>query len=160
MADFNPDELHRCKREAYRVAAELYRQDPHWLVFMREMLGVGGVVRRLFPTEEGLRAFEETPEYQEIRQMLARLRARPDGDLTHDEPMRMITVRLPKSLHEVLKAEAHQKQLSMNKLCIAKLIQILELEETEELEELCREERRLRQSGPAGQTARAEEQEE
>ena len=40
----------------------------------------------------------------------------------------MITVRLPKSLHESLRTEAHEKRTSMNKLCISKLLQMIDTE--------------------------------
>ena len=40
----------------------------------------------------------------------------------------MITVRLPKSLHEALRAEAHEHRTSMNKLCISKLLQFIDNE--------------------------------
>jgi hypothetical protein len=39
----------------------------------------------------------------------------------------MITVRLPKSLHEALQAEAHVHRVSMNRLCITKLLQVVDL---------------------------------
>ena len=39
------------------------------------------------------------------------------------EPIRVITVRVPASVHEYLRAEAHEKRTSMNKLCITKLLQ-------------------------------------
>jgi hypothetical protein len=42
------------------------------------------------------------------------------------EPTRVITVRLPKSLHEFLQVEAHEKCTSMNQLCISKLVQWLD----------------------------------
>jgi hypothetical protein len=38
----------------------------------------------------------------------------------------VITVRLPKSLHEFLQVEAHEKCTSMNQLCISKLVQWLD----------------------------------
>ena len=38
----------------------------------------------------------------------------------------MITVRIPKSLHDYLRAEAQDKGTSMNRLCIAKLLQVVE----------------------------------
>jgi predicted HicB family RNase H-like nuclease len=38
----------------------------------------------------------------------------------------VITVRLPKSLHESLRAEAHDRRTSMNKLCISKLLQVVD----------------------------------
>jgi predicted HicB family RNase H-like nuclease len=43
-----------------------------------------------------------------------------------DEPTRVITVRLPKCLHEALRAEAHEHRTSMNKLCISKLLQFID----------------------------------
>ena len=45
------------------------------------------------------------------------------------EPTRVITVRLPRSLHESLKDEANSRKTSMNQLCISKLLQVIEEEE-------------------------------
>ena len=39
------------------------------------------------------------------------------------EDTRVITVRLPRSMHEALRAEAYTEHTSMNKLCISKLLQ-------------------------------------
>ena len=114
------------KQEAYRVAGALYRQDPDWVTFFREILGIGGVVRRLFPEPEDLTEFERTIEYAEIQLMLARLRQRTSTRIEKPEPTRVITVRMPQSLHEALQAEAHAHQTSMNKLCITKLLQVIE----------------------------------
>ena len=112
--------------EAYQLANQIFRQDPDWVTFFREVLGVDGVVRRLFPEAEQRAAFERTPEYNEIQQMLAKLRDRNQTKFEDKEPTRVITVRLPKSLHESLRAEAHTKQTSMNKLCISKLLQVID----------------------------------
>jgi len=38
-----------------------------------------------------------------------------------DEPTRVVTVRMPKSLHTRLKEDAHAEQTSLNKLCLARL---------------------------------------
>jgi len=114
--------------EVRRVASELYRQNPDWVTFFREILGVDGIVRKLFPTSEELSMFEQSAEYTELQQMVARLRA-GNGDAQNGrEPTRVITVRLPKSLHESLRDEAHQRNTSMNKLCISKLLQIVDNE--------------------------------
>jgi predicted HicB family RNase H-like nuclease len=113
-------------QEAYRVAGEMFRQEPDWVTFFREVLGVDGVVRRLFPTTEEMAAFEATKEYAEIQQMLARLRDKNDISSEGIEPTRVITVRMPKSLHESLRAEAHMRKTSMNKLCISKLLQMID----------------------------------
>ena len=114
------------RREVYRLAGELYRQNPDWVTFFREVLGVEGTARRIFATSEDFMEFEQTPEYVEIQQMVAKLR---DNNRPHpqtSEPTRVITVRLPKSLHESLRAEAHERRTSMNKLCISKLLQVID----------------------------------
>ena len=118
------------KEAAQRIAAEMFQQQPDWVTFFREVLGVDGLVRKLFASPEDLAAFEKTPEYSEIQQMLARLRER--GALAEGkEPTRVITVRLPKSLHESLRAEAHDRKTSMNQLCISKLLQVIDGEVVE-----------------------------
>lgn len=116
------------RAEAYRVADEMYRQSPDWVIFFREILGIGGVVRRLFPSREDLGEFERSEEYAEIQLMLARLRQLAVPSQQKAEPTRVITVRMPQSLHEALQAEAHAHQTSMNKLCISKLLQVIDEE--------------------------------
>jgi len=118
-------------REVYEVANRLFQQDPDWVTFFREVLGIGGVVRQAFPKPEQMAAFEQTSEHDEIQQMLAKLRERSSSAGVADgskEPTRVITVRLPQSLHESLRHEAHERRTSMNKLCISKLLQIVDEE--------------------------------
>ena len=116
------------EQEVYRIAHELFSQSPDWVTFFREVLGLDGIVKQAYPSAEAMADFERTNEYAEIQQMLAKLRERsvvtpmPD-DL---EPTRVITVRLPKSLHEALRHEAHERRTSMNKLCISKLLQVVD----------------------------------
>lgn len=113
------------KDAADRIASELARRDPDWVTFFREVLGVDGLVRKLFASPTERAAFERTDEYAHIQQMLARLRER--GALADTkEPTRVITVRLPKSLHESLLAQAHDRHTSMNRLCISKLLGVLD----------------------------------
>ena len=86
-----------------------------------------GIVRRAFPTRELLAAFEETEDYQQILHLLTMLREQgatpPD-----EEETRIVTVRLPKSLHETLRFEAHEHCTSINKLCISKLLRFIDSE--------------------------------
>ena len=110
---------------ACRAAGDAFRQGADWVEFFREVLGVDGIVRKMFPNPADLLAFEQSAEYAEIQQMVAKLRERSKNHGGSNEPTRVITVRLPKSLHESLRAEAHQKQTSMNQLCISKLLQII-----------------------------------
>lgn len=114
-------------QEVYRVAMELYQQNPDWVTFFREVLGIDGIIRRSYADQESLTEFEKTNEYSEIQQMVAKLRER-NGIAIQDEgePTRVITVRMPKSLHEALRAEAHDRHTSMNKLCISKLLQMID----------------------------------
>jgi len=116
------------KHTAQRIANEMFHQQPDWITFFREVLGVDGLLRKLFNSPEELATFEKTPEYAEIQLMLARLRERTGAAADGKEPTRVITVRLPKSLHEALKTEAHDRKTSMNQLCISKLLQVIDAE--------------------------------
>lgn len=114
--------------EILQVAQKLYDQEPDWVTFFRELLGLNGVVRKNFPLKDQMDAFEHTDEYEQIQHMVAKLREKSGAKDTPNafEPTRVITVRLPKSLHESLRAEAHEKRTSMNKLCISKLLQFID----------------------------------
>jgi predicted HicB family RNase H-like nuclease len=114
------------RQRAHQRAAEAFRRNPDWVTFYREVLGVDGIIDRLFSTFEQRCEFEKSEEFSKIQQMLARLRERSRGQKQPDEPTRVITVRLPQSLHESLRHEAHNHKTSMNKLCISKLLQVVE----------------------------------
>src|SRR5262245_59215020 len=113
-------------QEVIRVAQTLFHQKPDWVTFFREVLGLGGIVRQMYPSAAALTEFEKTTQYAEIQQMLAKLRVEGPPVPEDKEPTRVITVRLPKSLHEFLQVEAHEKCTSMNQLCISKLVQWLD----------------------------------
>jgi hypothetical protein len=112
--------------EAKQVAEQLYAQGTDWVTFYREILGLRGVVHRCFPSREQLAAFEQTEAYQDILLMLTKLREQGPLEMDDEEPTRVITVRLPKSLHETLRVEAFEHHTSMNKLCISKLLQFID----------------------------------
>ena len=120
MIDVGKEEL------VYRAAYELYCHNPDWVVFFREILGLEGVVRRNFPTRESLLEFERTETFGKIQHMLGKLREQVVASPGVQEETRVITVRLPKSLHDALKAEAHEYRTSVNRLCISKLLQFIE----------------------------------
>lgn len=117
---------------AFRMALDLYRQRPSWITFFREILGVDGAINRMFASRDELREFEATEEYGRIQQMLTQLRDSDNAPEENREATKVITVRLPSSLHESLRAEARTRNTSMNKLCIAKLLGALEEEENVE----------------------------
>jgi hypothetical protein len=65
-------------------------------------------------------------EFDQIQKWIVKLREKRTATDTEAEPTRVITVRLPRSMHEYLKTEAHDLRTSMNKLCISKLLQVIE----------------------------------
>jgi len=113
-------------QEVLRLAQDAFAKTGTWVVFYREMLGSDGIVRQLYPTPEEMRYFEDSSEFAELQEMVAAMRSQDasKGDAT--EPERMITIRLPKSLHDSLRIEAEEMNLSINKLCISKLLQRIE----------------------------------
>lgn len=113
-------------REVLRLAEEAFSKTGNWVVFYREMLGVDGVVRQLFTDNDEMRYFETTDEFGELQEMIAAVRSQDSSKGDSAEPERMITIRLPKSLHDALRIEADGMKLSINKLCISKLLQRIE----------------------------------
>jgi hypothetical protein len=112
--------------EILQSARQLYETEPDWVTFFREVMGVDGIVRRTFSRLEDLTAFEKSSEFDQIQKWLVKLREQKNATDTESEPTRVITVRLPKSMHEYLRTEAHDLRTSMNKLCISKLLQVIE----------------------------------
>ncbi|MGB7344155.1 MAG: hypothetical protein WBD20_08070 [Pirellulaceae bacterium] len=109
--------------EALRIAQEAFAKTGSWVVFYREIMGVDGIVRQLFPGTEQMRKFEQTKEFGELQEMVAAVRSQDTSKGDSAEPERMITIRLPKSLHDTLRKESDEMNLSINKLCISKLLQ-------------------------------------
>jgi len=112
-------------QQILQTARQLYEQEPDWVTFFREVLGVDGMVRGSFSSLEELSAFERSPEFEQIQKWLVKLREQRTSTDSESEPTRVITVRLPKSMHEYLRTEAHDLRTSMNKLCISKLLQVI-----------------------------------
>ena len=112
-------------QEVLTVATSLYRDRPNWVKFFREVLGSNGIIRQAFSDPEKLKSFRRSSEYGAISQMLSELRRLGGPVVDGTESTRVITVRLPKSLHETLKDEASEQHTSMNKLCITKLLQAI-----------------------------------
>jgi predicted HicB family RNase H-like nuclease len=113
-------------QQILQTARQLFESEPDWVTFFREILGVDGIVRRQFTNLDDLTTFEKSSEYDQIQKWLVKLREQKNATDTESEPTRVITVRLPKSMHEYLRTEAHDLRTSMNKLCISKLLQVIE----------------------------------
>jgi hypothetical protein len=109
-----------------QAARQLYESDTDWVTFFREIFGVDGIIRRQFSRLEDLTAFERSAEFEQIQKWLVKLREQKNATDIESEPTRVITIRMPKSMHEYLRTEAHDLRTSMNKLCISKLLQVVE----------------------------------
>jgi predicted HicB family RNase H-like nuclease len=109
------------------MAEVFFNRKPDWVTFFKEVVGVNGVVHSSFSEPEALAAFKLTEEYAAIEQMLTRLREQVE-EYPPKEAIRVITVRLPQSLHDSLTAEAKKYDTSVNKLCLSKLMRIIDRE--------------------------------
>jgi hypothetical protein len=127
--------------EILKIAEELYSKNPDWITYYREVLGIDGIVRQTFPTQRQLEDFEQSEAYREIHYLLTKLREKKSKKEDKDkgkskaaaleedgEEIQVITVRIPKSIHETLTEEAYQCRTSVNQLCISKLIQFIDSE--------------------------------
>jgi hypothetical protein len=126
-ADFSPasDFNARCQ-QAFDVANDLFGNAPTWVCFYRELMGGDGMIPLLFPDNEDFGNFLRSEQYHQIQMMLTALRSRDLPENDPNDPQRMITVRLPKSLHEALCDEAGRLGISVNRLCISRMLQLLD----------------------------------
>ena len=111
------------RRHVFETATELFGVAPTWTAFYRETLGADGVSRALFVDAEDVREYECSEEHSKVLEMLTVLRSRDLPENDPHEPQRMITVRIPKSLHDAICKEANELAVSVNKLCISRLLQ-------------------------------------
>ena len=58
-------------QRVHRIASDRFRNDPDWVTFYREVLGVDGIIDQLFTGYEQRSKFEKTSEFAEIQQMLS-----------------------------------------------------------------------------------------
>jgi hypothetical protein len=95
-----------------------------WLELSNAVFGLGGKATELFPRESDRTAFSRTKEY---KQVLALLDDLPQPEAKGFVEMvasanGAISVRLPRTVHAALLAEAKAEGVSLNQLCVAKLV--------------------------------------
>ena len=146
-----PSELR--PQEILQIAQEAFSKTGNWVTFFREILGSDGIVRQLYPNVDERRKFEATETYAQLQEMLAALRSHDPSKSDATEPERMITIRIPKSLHDALKDESEEMTLSINKLCISKLLQHID----SRFVPIQQGRRRGRRPGPQGPRKKAQE---
>ena len=140
----------KCKL-VFETATELFGVAPTWTAFYRETLGGDGVSRALFTDLEEAREYEASDEHSKVMEMLTVLRSRDLPENDPHEQQRMITVRIPKSLHDSICDEANALAVSVNKLCISRLLQKVDLS----MIPSSAQKRRGRRPGSAGTKAAA-----
>lgn len=112
--------------QAFDVANDLFANAPTWVCFYRELMGGSGLLHVLFDNNKEFGSFLRTDQHHQIQQMLTALRSRDLPENDPNDPQRMITVRLPKSLHEAMCEEAGRLNISVNRLCISRMLQLLD----------------------------------
>ena len=105
-------------------ARDLYEENPDWVQFHAAGWGPGGALEGVFPERDRRQAFMVAQQGRELQGLLAALRRRQDRK-ARSVPTVTVTVRVPKPTHEFLVQEALDHNLSLHRLCLAKLSQPL-----------------------------------
>jgi hypothetical protein len=111
-------------RQVLEFAQERAKDAADWLAVHFALFGASGKASELFPTERERAAFLRTAEYKRILALLDSL-PRPTAKETLEvisSANGAISVRLPRSVHAALLAEAKAEGVSLNQLCVAKLV--------------------------------------
>jgi predicted HicB family RNase H-like nuclease len=109
-------------QQALEIAREAAATAKDWRDFWNVLFGITGQLTELFPTCAQRDQFAKTEEHAAIMALLEQLQADEEN---HPEPppdaKGRFVLRLPKSLHAALTAEAKAEGVSLNQLCVAKL---------------------------------------
>jgi hypothetical protein len=111
-------------RQVLRFARQRAARAADWIELSNALFGLGGKATELFATESERTAFCRTEEYREI---LALMDTLPHPQVKGFVEMvssanGSISVRLPRSVHAALLAEAKAEGVSLNQLCVSKLV--------------------------------------
>lgn len=121
------DYFSRC-RLIVNQAEELIQSGYTWAEFFRSVFGPDGLVFRYFNTPEMRERFRMSDEYRRLAGWLKNLHRSGNGERRNEsENVRVVTVRMPSSLHSYLIQEAHRRNTSLNQLCIGELLPKSEL---------------------------------
>jgi hypothetical protein len=111
-------------RQVLAFAEEHARQAASWIELSNALFGPDGKVMEAFATEAERTAFCKTQEYKRMLALLDSLPPPPVNGFLEMAPSvnGAISVRLPRSVHAALLAEAKAEGVSLNQLCLAKLV--------------------------------------
>jgi hypothetical protein len=119
-----PSQIAARAREVLAFAEERARQAADWIELHNAIFGIGGKATELFTTESERTAFSRTKECKRIFAMMDELpqpAVKEFGELLATANG-AISVRLPRSVHAALLAEAKAEGVSLNQLCLSKLV--------------------------------------
>jgi hypothetical protein len=111
-------------REVLEFAEQRVAAAADWMELSNALFGPGGKATLAFPTQAERTAFCKTEQYKRLLTLMDRLPSPPLKevcDLTASANG-AISVRLPRSVHAALLAEAHAEGVSLNQLCVSKLV--------------------------------------
>jgi predicted HicB family RNase H-like nuclease len=108
--------------ELLHRAELMARNGANWAEVHNALWGVGGLGLSLFPQRHERATVMNTKEYGKIREILEQLPDPPGESAAHaQEQSGRILVRVPKTVHAALAAEAAAEGTSLNQLIVAKL---------------------------------------
>jgi hypothetical protein len=111
-------------RQVLEFAESRAREAADWMELSNSLFAPDGKATEAFSTPAERTAFCKTAEYKQILALMNRLPSPPVKeviDLTASANG-AISVRLPRSIHAALLAEAKEEGVSLNQLCVSKLV--------------------------------------
>ena len=112
--------------EALQFAKELADKGLDWITIGNALFGIGGKLTQLFPDVRERAALAGSRPYKELCALLDQERddyGDPPGELAGkwSTASGQTIVRMPRSMHAALLAEAEAEGVSLNQLCVSKL---------------------------------------
>ncbi len=111
-------------RQVLEFAQQRAGQAADWVELHNAVFGIGGKATELFTTESERTAFSRTAVCKSIFALMDTLpppAVKDFGELLATANG-AISVRLPRSVHAALQAEARAEGVSLNQLCLSKLV--------------------------------------
>jgi hypothetical protein len=117
-------EIRARARQVLAFAEKRARETASWVDLSNALFGVAGKATEAFSTERDRTAFCKTSEYKRILAIMDTLPAPPVKEIVEltASANGSISVRLPRSVHAALLAEAKAEGVSLNQLCLSKLV--------------------------------------
>ena len=107
------------KQESIVAAArDLFERNVPWLKFHQAVYGLGGIIASAYPEREQRRTFFETEHGKRCNAMLQSLRQEQGEETANDDAIQVVTVRMPRHLHEKLKEDSRGRNVSLNRWCL------------------------------------------